>query len=106
MVETIASTSGAQRISPQSDRVGVLERFRRSVERIGHVGMDAGDAVTVGTRPHAASDGFVVSEGVAGARIDAADGEIIHGSGCGCRDMVGNRLGQSSQQYVHYALRR
>src|ERR1019366_10059302 len=84
--------------------VGVFEGLGGGVEGVGHVGVDAGDSVFGGARAHATGDGFVIGEGLAGAGIDAADGEVVHGAGGGGGDAVGNRLGQRFQKYVDNSL--
>jgi hypothetical protein len=57
-------------VAADAEWVGVFERFDGRVERVGHVGLHAGDAVEAGARAHAAGGGFVVGEGLAGARVD------------------------------------
>src|SRR5262249_9218563 len=63
----------AKRILANPKRVGVLKRFRRSVERIRHVSVDAGDAGLRGTGTHATGNGFVIRKGLIRAGIDATD---------------------------------
>src|SRR5208282_3483461 len=114
-VEARASAVGAKRILPQANWVSVFESLSRSVERIGHVGVDAGDSVLSAASAHATGDSFVISEGLLGARvivsriivsrIRAADGEVVHGSGGSGGDAVGNRLRQRFQKYVDNSLR-
>src|ERR1019366_5935606 len=52
----------AQRILHHSQRITVFQRFGGSVERIGHVGVYARDAVVGGTGARASGNGFVVRE--------------------------------------------
>src|ERR1019366_3332468 len=85
--------------------VGVFEGLGGGVEGVGHVGVDAGDSVFSTARAHATGDGFVIGEGLAGAGIDAADGEVVHGAGSGGGDAVGNCLRQRFQKHVDNSLR-
>src|SRR5580704_106182 len=80
-VQARASAVGAKRILPQTNRIGVFKGLRGSVERVGHVSMNARHAIFSRTRTHAAGDSFVISKGLAGTRIHAADGQIVHGPG-------------------------
>ena len=104
-MEACASTFGAQRILPQANRVGVFEGLGGGVQGVGHVGMDAGDSVFGRACAHAAGDGFVIGKGLAGAWIDAADGEVVHGARGRGRDAIGNRLRQRFQKDVDNSLR-
>ncbi len=63
-----------KRILPHPQRIGVFESFGGGVQRIRHVRADACNSGLSRPRAHAACDGFIVSEGIAGAGIDATDG--------------------------------
>ena len=92
-------------ISANAQRIGILQRLGRSIQRICHVGMHARDAGFGRTRAHAARDGLIVSEGIAGTRIDSTDGEIVHGSRSCRGNSVRNSLGKRAQQNVDDTLR-
>src|SRR5262249_30937460 len=47
-------------ISAQAQRIGIFESFYRRIERIGHMGMHAGDPVRIRARPHAATNRFII----------------------------------------------
>src|ERR1700756_1814993 len=47
-----AARSVAVSVLSNPQGVGVFEGFDRSIERVGHVSLDTGDAVHAGTRPH------------------------------------------------------
>src|SRR4029077_3019522 len=104
-MEARASTFGAKRTLPEANRVGVFERLGGGVEGVGHVGVDTRDSVFGRTRAHTTGDGLVIGEGLAGAWIDAAEGEVVHGAGGRGWDAVGNRLRQRFQKYVDNSLR-
>src|SRR5690242_15026120 len=77
-----AVAAGARPVAITADpeRVCVLQSFNRRVERIGHVGVNARNAVAVRTRTHAARNRLVISERPAGSWIDAADRQVAHAS--------------------------
>ena len=88
-----AAGVGAVAVGADAKRVGIFERFDGRVEGVGHVAVDAVDAVdslpvSSGARAHAAGDGFVVGEGRVGARIEAADGQIAHRAVAGGGDAM------------------
>src|SRR5437868_6030132 len=56
------------------------------------------------TRAHSPSDGFVIGEGLAGARIHSANGQIVHGAGSGRGNVIGKRLSERAQQHVDNSL--
>ena len=56
-------------------------------------------------RAHAAGDGFVVSERLAGARIHAANGEIVHGAGGRRGNSIRHGLRHRAQQDINNPLR-
>src|SRR3954462_14373977 len=57
-----AAGAAADGILSHTDGVCMLQRFGRSIERIGHVGVHGGDAVLRRTRAHATGDGLVETE--------------------------------------------
>src|ERR1700687_3788190 len=103
-METCASTFGAKRILPEANRIGVFKSLGGRIQGVGHVGVNAGDSVFSAARAHATGDGFVIGKGLAGAWVDAADGEVVHGARGGGRDAVGNRLRQRFQKDVDNSL--
>src|ERR1700677_1187887 len=69
----------SQQISPHSQGIAILQGLGGRVQRIRHVGVNAGNPRLGRPRAHAAGDGFIVSEGIADARvartqIESADG--------------------------------
>ena len=110
--ETVASvmetrTAGvtAKGVAHHSEWIGVFERLDGRVERVGHVGMVAACSVSGGRGSEAAGDGFVVGERLILTRIDAADGEVIHGAGACGRDAIRKRLRKGAHEHVDDALR-
>src|SRR6185437_17152801 len=81
---SFAATALAQRVSRHAQRVGVLQSFSRSVERVGHVRMHAAHAGPVRPRAHSACDGFVIGKRLSAAFIDTADGQVVHCPGRSC----------------------
>src|ERR1700691_629379 len=92
-----SAAAGPKRVTPNPQRIGILQRLCRSVQRVCHVRMNAGDSRLAWTRAHSASDRLIVSKGPAGTGIDSPDVEIVHGSR-GCRgNVLGNSLGKGTQ---------
>ena len=84
--------------------VGVLQRFRGRVQRVGHVAVHGRGTVPVGPGTHPAADGLVVGEGVVSLGVPAADGDVVHRPLAGRRHPFGEGLGQGPQEHVHDAL--
>ena len=61
----------------------MLEGFAGGVPGIGPVGVNRRPSGVDGSGTHPAADGFVVGEGLAGARVIAAEAEVVHGAGAG-----------------------
>src|SRR5271169_5740229 len=100
-----SAAARAKRVAPNPQRIGILQRFRGSVQRIRHMRVHARDAGLGGARAHAASDRLIVSKRQARLRIDATDCEIVHRARCRSGNPVRNILGQRAQQNVDDPLR-
>ena len=87
----------AERVLNHAKRIGVFEGFDGRVEGVGHVGVMAAGAVRLRRGSMTTGDGFVIGVGLAGARIDSTDGQVVHGAGaCG-----GDAIGQSRSERTH-----
>ena len=73
-----AAGTPPQRVPPQPQREGELQRLHRRVHRVRHMGVDARHAVLLRARPHAAADGFVIHIGPVAGNIVAPDDHIVH----------------------------
>src|ERR1700730_4177423 len=101
---TVAPASWPQRVLPHAQRVRILQRLRRRVQRIGHVRVYARDARLGRTSAHPTGDGFVIGKRLARARINSSNRKIIHGSRCRCRNPLRNRYVQCPQQDIYNPL--
>src|SRR5258708_39219861 len=76
--ELSASTRTATvSVRPHTEWIGILQRFDRSVQRVGHVAVNAIDAIHVRTRTHTAGSGLVVCERGVRAMVSAAYLQIV-----------------------------
>ena len=91
-------------IFTHSQRVGVLERFRRCVEAVGHVRVCGIHAIGVWPRAHATSDSLVIWKLTAGARIDATDSQVIHRSLASGGNPIRDRFSQSFEYGIDDSL--
>src|SRR5579871_4537309 len=83
-VASMESASSAacrsKRVGTDAQRICIFQSLCGSVQRVSHVSVHAGDTVLCWARAHASSDRFVIGEGLACESIDAANGQIVHGS--------------------------
>src|SRR6185437_14134995 len=100
-----ATTALPQRVSRDAQRVGVLQSFSRSVERVGHVRMHAAHAGPVRPRAHTSGNGLIVGKRLSAPFIDAADGQVVHSAGRSCGHTIWYSLRQRAQKHVDNPLR-
>ena len=100
--------SPSQSILAHTQRVRVLERFRRRVQTVRHVRVHAAHAVERRPRTHPASDCFVIRKllSLPPSCINAADREIVHCPLTGGGNPIRQRLRERFENGVDDALRR
>ena len=62
--------------------------------------MDCVGTVVLTAGTAAASEGFVVAKGVAGSRIEAADGGVVHSALTGGRNLLRDCLGEGPEHQI------
>src|SRR4030088_2592403 len=102
---SLASGSLADAVLTHAQRVRVLERLSRRIQTVRHVRVGRIHPVKLGSRAHAASNGFVVRKFGAGPRINSADGEIVHGALAGRGNAFGKSAGEGFEDGINYTLR-
>ena len=100
-----AAAAAADARLDHTQRVGVLERLDRRVARVRHVRLQRRRAVPAGPGAVAAAERLVVGERPAGARIDAADQQVVHGAAARRRNAPGQRARERAEHHVDDALR-
>src|SRR5579864_1330747 len=103
---SLATAARAQRIPAHPQRICILQRLRRGVQGVRHVGVHSRNPSLAGPSAHSSGNGLVISEGLARARIDPADGQVVHRPRRRSRDAIGNGLRQRPQYHVDDSLRR
>src|SRR5688572_1801258 len=78
LVTPTPARAAPQTVCAHAQRVRVLQSLGRGVQAVGHVRVDARDAVHGRARAHAARDRLVVSELAPRPRVNAPDGQVVH----------------------------
>ncbi len=103
-MDAVAAGAATHGVLDQPHGVAHLQRLNGRVHRVGHVGVDGGEAVGAWAGTGAAAHGLVVGEGGVAGGVPAADGDVVHRAGAGGRDALRQGWGEGTEDDVDDAL--
>ena len=99
-----AAGAAAEGVAFQAQREGEFQGLDGGVHSVGHMGVDAGDAVFFGAGAHAAADGFVIDIGFVAGEVVSADNHIVHCALGGGGDAFREGLAEGGEEDIGDAL--
>ena len=105
-----AKTPGTARVAPDlvtadNERITIFERLDRRVERICHVCMNRGEAISVRASAHSTGDRLIVGKFAPASLIPPTDGQIVHGPLGSGRDPLRKGVSKCEKEQVDDPLR-
>ena len=79
-VQPRPSASPSYAVMNHPEGIGVFQGLHRCVQGVGHMAVNAGQPVSLGSRSKASSHRFIIGEGLIGSGIHSSHRSVVHGS--------------------------